>query len=360
MPKFYLNCGTPVEGIKFCANCGSNLANQFDTRAITNFDNTVEERRAITTTTPGVESIRGFDNPNQSSDDLQSEPKALRYNINEIGKALEHMTNQILQRMGYKTELRQKLKDKTGVNHEIDVYATRGSKIKAVEYKNYADHRSVGMEDVRNFVQKLTDLKIPNGIFVTNVRFSGQAEQYATSKGLELWDGHELREKFFALTIGRLAPSDQASFEFAFPLQVEYVNAIARQLRNPDAVKASQCQLVFYPYFKVDYRVKAVRVDTTKGKHVVSDEGTYIVDGLDGEIINLEERMGSKVLGFLKNSSEDKAERTLQKWVTEDILTITPKAGYSVVQNRDFGISKIRLEINEESDAHSWRSSNPG
>ena len=48
-----------------------------------------------------------------------------------------------------------------------------------MECKNYADNRAVGMEDLRNFQQKLTDLKIPNGLFVTNVRFSSQAEYYA-------------------------------------------------------------------------------------------------------------------------------------------------------------------------------------
>jgi len=78
-----------------------------------------------------------------------------------------------------------------------------------VECKNYADNRAVGMEDLRNFQQKLTDLKIPNGLFVTNVRFSSQAEYYAEAKGMEVWDGHELREKFFSLTIGRLAPTEQ-------------------------------------------------------------------------------------------------------------------------------------------------------
>lgn len=268
-----------------------------------------------------------------------------RYNADELGRAMEQMSQQILQRMGYKTELRQRLKDKSGSSHEIDIYATRGTKVRAVECKNFGDNRSVGMEDLRNFAQKLFDLKIPNGLFVTNVRFSGQAEDYASSKKIELWDGHELRERFFSLTIGRLAPSEQAIFENALPLKIEYASAISTQLKNPNSVKISQCQLVFYPYFRIDYRLKAVRVDPTKEKHTVTDEGTYIVDGLDGEIINLKEKTVSKMLGFLKGSSSDKTEKTIQKWVTEDIISLPAESKYSIDQSSDFGISKIRPDI---------------
>ena len=223
----------------------------------------------------------------------------------ELGKSLEDMTEQILKRQGYSTETRKRLADKLGSKHEIDVLGSKGkSNILAVECKYYAEGRNVGIEEIRNFQMKLTDLKIRNGLFVTNSTFSSNAEKYAEGKGLRYWDGHELREKYFSLIIGRLGAAEKITFDLALPNNVEYQKATEVSLANPEAAKVSQSNLVFHPYYRIEYRLKSTRLDPTKRKHTINAEGTYLLDGLDAEIINRKEKMTSKLFGFLTRGYE--------------------------------------------------------
>ena len=285
-----------------------------------------------------------------SGADLKEEHERAKYDIYELGRSLERMTDEILRHMNYKTETRQKLEDeKTHTKHEIDIVARRGSRITAVECKNYGEGSVVGMEDVRNFRQKLTDLKITSGIFVTNVRYSSNVENYAQGNTITLWDGQELREKFFAMTIGRLPANEAAKLELALPSTVDFKEATALQLANLGSAKVSQARLVFHPFYRVHYKMKAVRYDPVKDRHVADDEGTYVVDGLDGEIINQEESAMKKLGSFFKKA-EEKEERRADKMVTEDVLELNPEEDMTLEQTTDYGISKIKPEVKEKAD----------
>lgn len=258
------------------------------------------------------------------------------------------MTDEILRHMNYTTEMRQKLEDeKTRTKHEIDIVAKRGPRITAVECKNYRDGSVVGMEDVRNFRQKLTDLKITTGLFVTNVRYSSNVENYAQGNSITLWDGEELREKFFSMTIGRLPANESARLELALSPTVDYRTAIGLQLANAGSAKVSQARLVFHPYYSVHFKLKAVRYDPVKDKHVVDDEGSYVIDGLDGEIINPEEG-AMKKLGSIFKKAEEKEERRADKMVTDDILGLRAEENLTMEQTTDFGISRISPEVKEK------------
>ncbi len=283
-----------------------------------------------------------------SGADLEGEHEKPKYDIYELGKSLEKMTDEILRHMNYKTDMRQKLEDeKTHTKHEIDIVAKRGSRITAVECKNYGEGSVVGMEDVRNFRQKLTDLKITSGIFVTNVRYSSNVENYAQGNTITLWDGQELREKFFSMTIGRLPANEAAKLELALPSTVDFKAATVLQLANIGSAKVSQARLVFHPYYRVHYKLKAIRYDPVKDKHVVDDEGTYVVDGLDGEIINQEESAVKK-LGSLFKKAEEREERKTDKMVTEDVLGLNAEENMTLEQTTDYGISRIRPEVKEK------------
>ena len=283
-----------------------------------------------------------------SGADLGEPNEKPSYDIYELGKSLEKMTDEILRHMNYKTETRQRLEDeKTHTKHEIDIVARRGPRITAVECKNYGEGSVVGMEDVRNFRQKLTDLKIASGLFVTNVRYSSNVENYAQGNTITLWDGEELREKFFSMTIGRLPANEAAKLELALPPTVDFRAATALQLANIGSAKVAQARLVFHPYYRVHYKLKAVRYDPVKDRHVVDDEGAYVIDGLDGEIIN-QEQSTVKKLGSLFKKAEEREERRTDKMVTEDVLGLNAEENMTLEQTTDFGISRITPEVKEK------------
>jgi hypothetical protein len=87
-------------------------------------------------------------------------------------------------------------------------------------------------------------------------------------------------------------------------------------------------------------------MDPVKGKHTISDSGVYVIDGLSGEIANLEEGVASKVMSFFKKD-DDKETRKFDKSVSKDLVTLTPEKNLEVTQSTDYGLSKIAPEIKE-------------
>jgi len=89
-----------------------------------------------------------------------------------------------------------------------------------------------------------------------------------------------IRLSRFSLIIGRLGAAEKITFDLALPNNVEYQKAIEVSLANPEAAKVSQSNLVFHPYYRIEYRLKSTRLDPTKRKHTINAEGTYLLDGL--------------------------------------------------------------------------------
>lgn len=338
---FCVHCGKEVpDGAKFCQHCGGSLH-----QASVKTESSPQAAQAVTVSPP-----RASQETEIVADETGEEKP--RLDIHELGVKLEEITAQVTQAMGYKTELRQRLEDKMGSKHEIDILATRGSSIIAIECKNFGDNRSVGIEHIRNFESKLRALKMKNGYFVTNSRFSQDAEDFAENSGIKLWDGAVIREKFFTYTIGRLKPAEQVSFDYALPPKTSYSEATRiADLANTGSIRPSQITLTFRPYFRVHYRLNASRIDPVKEKHSVREDGDLIVDGITGEIINLPKTAVGKLLsmasGLLKKGEEREASK-LDKIVTEDLLSNTPTRSHIETQTTDYLISKLKPEISDK------------
>lgn len=57
----------------------------------------------------------------------------------------------------------------------------------AVECKNYKESRLVGIKEIRDFESKIQDLPyITDAMFVTNTRFSSEADTYAKHNKIAL------------------------------------------------------------------------------------------------------------------------------------------------------------------------------
>jgi hypothetical protein len=76
------------------------------------------------------------------------------------------------------------------------------------------------------------------------------------------------------------------------------------------------------------------------------DEGTCIVDALDGDIANKEEGIIDGITGLLK-TRDQRIESKEDKIVSEDLLSITPVM-QTVMKTSDYDVSVAEPEISEE------------
>ena len=191
--RYCPNCGVTLksENAKFCSECGSPL-----------------------TLSSGSEKvIQGVDE------------KEFRANIFELGTQLEEVVEKIYRAKGYATERRRRLQGKSTTRSEIDIVAKRGSRIIAIECKNYS--YPVGIDKIRDFNQKLQDLGL-QGVFVTYKGLTSDASQFAQSQNIVTLDSGELMEKWWALSIGREnedLTAEYVTLESALPLNFNFFQA---------------------------------------------------------------------------------------------------------------------------------------
>jgi hypothetical protein len=275
----------------------------------------------------------------------QEQFESIKPDTYDLGVRLEDTVEAIFQKMGYMTEKRKRVPTTYGTTAEIDILLKRGNRRKAVECKNYDPSRAVGVSDLHVFKSKLDDTGIISGVFVTNVQFSEDAKKLAESRGIELWDGDELREKFFSYAIGRIR-NPSLVHDPILPLQQDFFSASSLPLKNSQAVHLFSSVLLYHPYIIIKYRLRSSRKDPTGRNHTITDEGTYFVDALDGDIINQEFSIIRSVKGFFKNK-EQRVESKEDKIVSEDLMTIMP-ISQPVLETTDYNVSVAEPSVSEE------------
>lgn len=310
-----------IESAKFCPECGSKL----------HADNYSPEAKG----------------------DQVEEFQEVKPNVYDLGVKLEETTAKILEKMGYKVELRKRLPTRSGATAEIDILVTRGTRKRVVECKNYDVTRAVGVKDLRVFRDKLEDVGIPSGIFVTTTVFTEDARKLAESAGIELWDGEELREKFFLYAIGRLKNPSLLN-DPILPKRQNFMDVSTLPIKNSHVVNLCNAVLFYHPYIKVKYRLLAQRKDPKGKVHKISDEGVCIVDALDGDIINRDKDVIEKISVLFQTSiaepeiSENEAVKIAKNYV---IRKNTTTVVYEVkvrgeIEARELKIVPKQSEIN--------------
>jgi HJR/Mrr/RecB family endonuclease len=283
--------------------------------------------------------------PESTQPTIEEELEPVKLKAYDLGTQLENTTALIFERMGYSVEKRKRVPTNSGATAEIDIILTRGNRRRAVECKNYDPSRSVGVQDLRVFKDKLADTGIVSGIFVTNTYFSEDAQKLADSTGIELWDGDKHREKFYAYSIGRIKNPSLVQ-DPILPLSLDFTSASSLSLRNNQSIKLFSATLLYHPYIIVKYRFQASRKDPTGKSHTVTDNGTYFVDALDGEIINREKGIVESITGLL-GKKEERMESKEDKMVSEDLDSISP-ISKPVLSTSDYQVSVAEQNVAEE------------
>lgn len=256
--------------------------------------------------------------PNSDDSLVASRPVTAK----EMGNTLEDNVAAIFERMGYNVQVRRRFSTQSGTA-EIDLVLTRGERRRGVECKNFGPTRYVGIKELRDFKGRLEQVGIISGLFVTNTFFSGEAEQYAESNGIETWDRSELQEKLLAYFTGRDGAQRLATID-ALKVVQSFTDASAIRVKNKDSVRLFTSLLIYHPYYLVKYRVYGTRKDPTGRVHKIVDESTCVIDAVDGDVINRPSGLAEGIGGLLK-SKEERMERKEDKLVAKEVLDSYPE-----------------------------------
>lgn len=262
-----------------------------------------------------------------------------------LAKNLKLWLKKILKNDGWDTERRRRLLGRSGSKSEIDILATRKRKGRcqqlAVECKNHL--RSVSIKDLRDFSAKLEDLNIPKGLFVTYSNFSSEVIKYGESKGIELWDHNEVRERLFSIEAGRGTRPKEYRIPLGLPLNVSFDEAIALNLENSDCVDVLSSKLIWRPFYKLSYNLKATRRYPTKQLHTFTDSGDCIIDPFTGHLVDF---INTKDISLKKLAKKMKLLKTTEEDLNvKEIKHFHPEKNIIVKQREEFDVHILDPKI---------------
>ena len=298
--KFCPECGEDLRGsTKFCPECGFNMAALI----------AQDDGKKIAASDVQEESV--FD-----EDALHDPPSEKTTRV--LGTNLEDTVEKILQDRGFSTETRTKLRGASGQLNEIDIMATRNRVIIAVECKNYAESSKVGIKEIRDFSAKMDDLDIKKGLFVTSSDFSRDAIGWAMNnpqqKQIDLWNGSKLTENFQAVVLGKSGGQLTKVSDCLNPRDsIENYSQIL--LRNKTNVGIARRDLVFHPYYIIQFTLREQFKTPDRQIHSMFNSGKYVADGLAGDVLYSSNDDGDDV--FYDEGVE-------AKQVVEDLMNIEP------------------------------------
>lgn len=203
------------------------------------------------------------------------------------GGALEDTVARLMQTWGFEVQTRVRAKDKSGIEHEIDVLGSKtepfGTFTIAVECKNMIT--PIDIKEIRNFNDKLSSLGLSKGLFVSMGGYTTVAVDYAKSIGLELWDSATFREK-----LGAEASSSEI-IRSALPISASFKRAfVAPHLENGELLQLTHFQLTYHPYYFVHYHCFTQdRVGGTQATAQLvnlESKGMVVLNALDGQILD--------------------------------------------------------------------------
>jgi hypothetical protein len=321
--KFCPECGAKLEGSpKFCPECGTKF----------------------TQTTEGESPPAAAPEQAPAVPLPPLQPAANSY---DLGVRLEEIVEAIFKGDGYTTQRRQRDRQLEGYANEIDIIATKGKEKIAIECKNFSN--PVGISQVRDFAEKILDLGPEwRGIFVAYSGFTEDASLFAESRNIEQIEHDEVRERWFALSVGRsVKQGENITIEQTLPVNVNFVAATSLDLVNKEKVAVGDVKLVFHPYIRYRYHFKRVFTDPAKEKHTFDDRGIVVVDLLDNEIVN--DPIKKSVEGFAQKltqtlTTKGRQESTRRTAVLHEVINNTPLSQITITIGQDYRISKLPVD----------------
>jgi hypothetical protein len=287
---------------------------------------------------------------------------------------------------------RQKLSGRSQSLHEIDILAKKNNRNIAIECKNYAETRIVGIKEIRDFWSKLQDVSdIYYGIFVTTSKFSSESILFAKHHNIILWDGEKLSRIHYLISIGRFNSINKETFndslinkkesndlnvkkiyvlERAFPLKVTYEDISKINVDNPLFLDIALSKLTFEPFYKIRYTIiKKKKSYSFRNSNTIEGFGYITLNANTGHIVGEkfipkeDNSKTNKILSAisdnlriktgLANSNQSKSATSensiYNNIINENLISMLSEERYVVKKTDQFDIilNNIHSEINK-------------
>jgi hypothetical protein len=210
--------------------------------------------------------------------------------MKDRGNELEDLVASYFQSMGYDVQTRVRIPDRRDVLHEIDVIASKRTDVGVTnQYPVECKHVSspIDIKELRNFNDKLFALGLTNGIFVSTGGFTADAEAFADSVNIEMWDEKELEQR-----LARRDLPDENVIHDALPLNSALITSLAPRHLKGSNVLSESINLDYLPYYFADYHCfseHSVRGDSV----YIESGGSVVIDGYDGRIVDSKQTVGN-------------------------------------------------------------------
>lgn len=230
----------------------------------------------------------------------------------EKGLGLERLVANLFKAKGYDVEHNVKLTGRSGVQHQIDVYAEYKGPLHTsrivIECKSY--DKPIDKDIIMKLVHEVEDLGVDKGILITTSYFTPDAVSTAEGYNVDLWDGTKLRELLKEVSIE----------EISVPSNVFYVEPVISAGAATKTVKAAvkgifgmkgsieSGSIVFYPYYEADIDARTYKFKGLIKKKVEENivSATILVDATTGALCTYDPKVGIvEVVGLPALSDEE-------------------------------------------------------
>lgn len=199
----------------------------------------------------------------------------------EKGISLENLVVEVLQSKGYEVKHNVTLRGRSGVEHQIDVYAEFRAPLHTskmiVECKSH--DKPVGKDAVIKLVYEVQDLGVDKGILVTTSYFTADAVSIAGSYNVDLWDGVKLSELRSELTLDTSSIPMNA-FHVKPIISIEKaIKVVDKSLKGFFGRKGyiESDSMLFYPFYEVNIDAR-IREEKEESAAIVT--ATLLIDGI--------------------------------------------------------------------------------
>ncbi|MEM4601923.1 MAG: restriction endonuclease [Desulfurococcaceae archaeon] len=254
----------------------------------------------------------------------------------EKGVELEKLVYHLFLSKGYDVKHNVKLKGRSGVEHQVDVYAEYSAPLHVsriiIECKAY--DKPIDKDVVMKLIQVVQDVGADRGILVTTSYFTPDAESTAKGYPIDLWDYIKLREILSEIQEFREIPLIHENVFYIKPLMA------LEEARGKIKETILGEKIVYYPYYEVSGQLLIMLTEgfLRKKEREQLRDVKVLIDAYIGAIVDNSRSGISPIMPLLTNLqlSRDELEalKTLAKVGSLSVPALASQLSWSEAKAR--------------------------
>jgi len=250
----------------------------------------------------------------------------------EKGLALEELVARIFRSKGYDVKHNFKLVGRSGVEHQIDVYAEYRAPLHTsriiIECKSYDKPVDKGI--VMKLIHEVEDLGVDKGILITTSYFTPDAVSTASGYNIDLWDGAKLREILKEAEVEIMKTTSNVFYVEPLMSVEEAIELVDKTLKGVFGRRGliENAAIIFYPLYELDvdarmHEIKGI-VRRKAEERIVS--ATTLIDPLTEQLCHYDLKEGIIAIATIPTLSEEE-QRVFRMLLRSGSLTASAIAG---------------------------------